>query len=139
MTDKSLADLDPSLQPLAQQFIDTCHAGGINVFLTETYRSSAEQDADYAKGRSAPGGIITNARGGQSPHNCVLDDGTPASKAFDFAITGENGKLDWNATDSSWQKAISIGESLGLISGSTWHSIKDNPHMELPNWKELKA
>ena len=135
MSDRNIADLDPVLQPLAQKFIETCKESGITVILTETYRSSADQDADYAKGRTTDGGIITNARGGQSPHNCTTDIGAPASKAFDFAIIADNGRLDWDASDAAWTTAISIGESLGLVSGSTWHSIKDWPHFELPNFK----
>ena len=99
--------------------------------ISQTYRSNAQQDADYAQGRTVPGKIITNAKAGESPHNCTLDDGTPASAAFDFFILDENdNKCDWNATDAQWQEAISIGEALGLVSGSTF-AIKDNDHFEL--------
>lgn len=135
MSDRNLQDLDPILQTLCQQFLEGCLAEGLTIFITQTYRSSEEQDADYAKGRTEDGHIITNARGGESPHNCVLEDNTPAARAFDFAIKQNNGTVDWHASDPSWEKAISIGTRLGLVSGSTWHSIKDNPHMELPNWR----
>lgn len=135
MTDRNLSDCDLKLQPLAQEFLDKCHAAGIDAFITQTYRPSDEQDADYAKGRTKPGNIITNARGGQSPHNCTDISGKPASKAFDFAIQNEDGTLDWNPADPEWVTAISIGESLGLISGSSWHSLKDTPHMELSGFK----
>ena len=30
-----------------------------------------------------------------------------------------------------------IGESLGLSWGGRWHSIKDYPHFELPEWRSL--
>lgn len=135
MADRDVKDLDPKLQVLCQQWIGECHAQEINVFLTETYRSEEDQDADYAKGRTSPGHIITNAQGGESPHNCTLEDGTPSSQAFDFGIKGPDGILDWNPQDSAWQIAIAIGIKLGLTSGSTWHSIKDYPHMELPDWE----
>jgi peptidoglycan LD-endopeptidase CwlK len=135
MTDRSLTDLDPSLQPLAQQFIDACKAVNIRVGLSNTYRSSAEQDADYAQGRSVPGKIITNAQGGESPHNCTLADGTPAAKAFDFYILDtDDNQCDWNPEDAQWRQAIAIGQNLGLVSGSTFN-IKDNDHFELTNWK----
>lgn len=134
MGDRNISDLCPELQTLAQKFLDECKESGINAFLTETYRSCADQDDDYEQGRSMPGHIITNARGGQSPHNCTNPDGEPASKAFDFAIQDESGILDWDVSDTDWQRAIKIGESLGLVSGSTWH-MKDNPHLELPNWQ----
>ena len=137
MTDRNLSDLHPDLQPLCQQWLDQCNAdpvfvaAGATVFITQTYRSDAEQDADYAKGRTAPGVIITNAKAGQSKHNFTLPDGTPASKAFDFGVKNADGSCDWSPFDPLWQRAIAIGESLGLISGSTFHSIKDFPHFEI--------
>lgn len=135
MTDRNLADLDLTLQKLAQQFIDACKAVGIRAGISQTYRSSAEQDADYAQGRTMPGVIITGAKGGQSPHNCTLPDGTPAARAFDFYILNEDGSgCDWNPADPNWKQVIAIGENLGLRSGSTF-PIRDNDHMELPDWQ----
>jgi peptidoglycan L-alanyl-D-glutamate endopeptidase CwlK len=37
-----------------------------------TLRTFAEQDGLYAQGRSKPGAIVTNAKGGQSYHNYGL-------------------------------------------------------------------
>lgn len=136
MPSRLIADLHPQLQPLCQQFLDNCAHAGIKVGLNCTYRSNAEQDVAYAQGRSAPGPVITNAKAGQSAHNFVLSDGTPASCAFDFFIYAPDGKhLDWDAKDATWQKVLKIGEALGLVSGSQWKSIKDNPHMELADWR----
>lgn len=139
MSDRSLDDLCDELRPIAQLFLGNCKAAGINAFIDQTYRSEADQNADYAKGRTAPGPIITNAKYGQSPHNTTLPDGTAAACAFDFGIMGADGVCDWNPEDAAWKKAISIGEALGLISGSTWHSIKDNPHFELADWQNFSA
>lgn len=138
MSDRNLNDLHPDLLPLCEQWTEACAGANIRVGISETYRSKEEQDADYAQGRTAPGKIITNARGGESPHNCTLEDGTPASAAFDFFIYDANGdgKLDWNANDEQWKKAIAIGESIGLVSGSTFH-LRDNDHFELDGWKDL--
>lgn len=133
--DRDLSDLDPELKTLCEKWLAECHAQGINTFITETYRSWEDQDADYASGRTSPGHIITNAQGGQSPHNCELEDGTPASQAFDFGIKNADGVLDWNAQDTPWQTAIAIGTKLGLSSGSAWHGLKDYPHFQLPDWK----
>lgn len=133
--DRNIAHLDDRLQPLAQQFLAQCHAENIPAFITQTYRSSADQDADYAVGRTPPGPhIVTNAKGGQSPHNCCNDDGTPGARAFDFGIENPDGTCDWNPSHPVWQRAIAIGKALGLVSGSDWHSIKDYPHFELPDW-----
>ena len=142
MSDRNLNDLSAEMKPLAQEFLTKCNADplftaqGITVFVDQTYRSEADQNADYAKGRTTPGAIITNAQYGQSPHNCVDSDGNPAAKAFDIAIEDSDGSLDWDATDPLWRRAIKIGESLGLVSGSEFHSLKDNPHFELADWKQ---
>lgn len=138
MSSRAITALDPRLQDKCNKFLVQCMAEGINVFLTQTYRSNLQQDTDYAKGRDAPGPVITNARAGQSPHNCVDVLGNPAARAFDFAIKTKEGSLDWNGSDMQWQRAIEIGVSLGLVSGSTFHSLKDNPHMEMANWKYVE-
>ncbi len=132
MSDRTPADLDPEIRAKCQRWQDACRSLGIEVGISQTYRSDAEQDADYAQGRTAPGPIITNAKAGESAHNCTLN-GAPAAKAFDFYIVGTGGKLDWDANDPQWKIAIAMGEYLGMVSGSTWH-MRDCPHFELKDW-----
>lgn len=120
---------------------------GYKILLDCTYRSNAEQDADYEQGRLKPGPIITHARAGQSAHNCVLLDGvTPAARAFDIAIYTRGGtSLDWVAGDKSWKDIQQIGrgyvDSAGnplLALGCDWPEPKtDGPHFELANWESL--
>lgn len=137
MIDRSIADLCPEMRAKYQRWASGCAIHDLRVGLSETYRSSEDQDADYAKGRTAPGPVITNARGGQSPHNCVDENGNPASKAFDFFMYADasGNRLDWDGTDERWQKAIAVGEALGLVSGETFPR-KDYAHLELPNWRD---
>lgn len=140
MASRAITDLDPRLQVKCNQFLAQCWAENINAFITETYRSNLEQDKDYAQGRTACGRVVTNARAGQSPHNCTDVRGLPAARAFDFGIKTAAGTLDWNASDDQWKRAIDIGVMLGLISGATFHTsdgrlLADNPHFEMPNWK----
>lgn len=135
MASRSMTDLHPILQSLCQRFLEGCASAGLEILITQTYRSSEEQNVDYASGRTTPGHITTDAKGGRSPHNCCLPDGTPAACAFDFALYAPGGKsLDWNASDDDWQTAIQIGKNLGLTSGSNFHGIADSDHMELPGW-----
>ncbi len=47
---------------------DAC-AQGFMYGVAQGYRSIAEQNRLYAQGRTLPGPIVTNARGGQSNHN----------------------------------------------------------------------
>lgn len=135
MASRVISDLHPKMQPLCHRFLDACAHAGYRVGLSCTYRSNEEQEVDYAKGRTTPGNIITNARAGQSAHNVTIE-GNPASCAFDFYIYAPDGKhLDWDANDKAWKDVIAIGQQIGLVSGSTWKSLRDNPHMELKEWK----
>ena len=132
MNDRDLNHLHPALQPLCRRWLATCHQQAIDSFVTYTWRSAGEQDALYTLGRTAPGKIVTNARGGQSPHNFTLPDGTPASRAFDFAIRRKDGTLNWSVGSSEWKAAVAIGKALGLVYGGDFQSIKDFDHFELP-------
>lgn len=130
---KPASTMSPELVKLCYAFLLQCEKLGIKVKITQTYRSVAEQNALYAQGRTAPGPKITNARGGQSPHN-TTHNGQPAASAFDIVCLGADGKPDWNSPN--FAKAGSIGRSVGLVWGGDFKSIKDMPHFELPNWKK---
>ena len=84
-----MADINlllPKVKQMAEQFIAKCNAQGIQVIVTSTYRSSEEQDRLYAQGRTIPGNVVTNARGGYSYHNHKV--------ALDFAPI-KNGVITW--------------------------------------------
>ena len=131
MSDRNLEDLHPDLKPLCEQWLAKCQQQSIGAFVTQTYRSVAEQDAMYAQGRTAPGKIVTNARGGHSAHNFAMPDGTPAAKAFDFAIKSTGNELNWNVNSPEWKAAIAIGQDLNMVWGGSWKSIKDYDHFQL--------
>ena len=131
MTDRDPNHLHPDLQPLCRKWLARCHEQTVDAFLTCTYRSPADQDAEYARGRTAPGKISTHARGGQSKHNVTLPDGTPASKAFDFAVRRRDGTLNWNTQSSEWKAAVAIGKELGLVWGGDFRNIVDACHFQL--------
>lgn len=140
MTDRSVTDLHPTLLPLCQKWLDTCHQQSIQSFVDFTWRSAAEQDALYAQGRTTPGRIVTNAKGGQSAHNVTLPDGTPASCAFDFAISNADGSLNWSINSVEFQAAVTIGKNLGLVWGGSWPGkLGDYVHWELSNWKQISS
>lgn len=132
MTDRALQDLHPALYALYLKWEQACTAQNIRVGVSETWRSDAEQNMDFVAAK-------TNARAGESPHNCVDADGNPAARAFDFFICADDHstKLDWDASDTKWQTAIKIGEQLGMVNGTQWHNNmkKDADHFELPHWE----
>jgi len=114
-------NLHPVLQDLMNKFIPACAKAGITVGITQGFRSIAYQNELYAQGRTKPGLIVTNCKGGYSPHNYGL--------AFDFCIY-ENGKINWDSRNKKWGIAGNIGKSLGLNWGGDWDSFIDLPHLE---------
>lgn len=129
--DRNQADLCPSLQPLAAQFIINCAAKGVKVVITQTWRSPAEQDALYAQGRTAPGPIVTHAESSESKHCCEIN-GEPASKAFDFCVLNDNDHIIIDGSNPLYGYAGAIGEVLGLSWGGTWPRPKtDYDHFEI--------
>lgn len=85
MPSRKLEDLCEAIRPKAEKFLADCHAVGIDVFVTCTYRANWEQVELFAIGRTKPGKIVTWANVGESKHN-LWRDGKPASQAFDVAI-----------------------------------------------------
>jgi peptidoglycan L-alanyl-D-glutamate endopeptidase CwlK len=146
MPSRSIADLDPRLQPLARAFLTECAANFLEVVITCTFRTAREQYELYALGRTKPGRVVTNAKGGESMHNIVTPNGAPASRAFDVVAlrngkpvwgTGGNG-LDDDPTDDDtddlelWQRIGAIAEGLGLEWAGRWTKFREFPHIQLP-------
>ena len=122
---RGIEKLHPELQIIARQFEDKCKAAGLNVLITETLRTTAEQDALYAQGRTAPGNIVTNCQGStyQSPHQWGV--------AFDFCKNVKGHEFD----DAAFFKQVgAIGKSLGLFWGGDFKSYYDGPHLEWPKY-----
>jgi len=121
MSSRSLLDLVPPVRDRANKFLAECHAVGIDVLIYCTYRSPEEQNELYKIGRSLPGKIVTNARGGQSWHNFHA--------AFDF-VPMINGKLQW-ADKKLYAKCGAIAESVGLEWAGRWTgSLKETAHCQ---------
>ena len=91
---RSLDNLHPYVKQLAEDFIARCKEADIDLIITSTYRDAESQNVLYAQGRTAPGHIVTNARGGQSFHQyrCALD-----------IVPLCNGKAVWDTSGSNAQ------------------------------------
>ncbi len=120
---RKIEDLHPWMQQKANEFVAACASAGVKVILTSTLRDHAKQDALYAQGRTAPGRIVTNARGGQSFHNFAL--------AFDFCPV-VNGKAAWERADL-FEKCGILAEFVGLEWAGRWKSFKELAHIQAPN------
>ena len=120
-TDKKIQELHPQLRPLASKFVNEVEKKlGHRLRITDGYRTFAQQNSLYAQGRTKPGKIVTNAKGGQSYHNFAL--------AFDCYFT-ENGSVTFKKGIT--KEVAEIGKKLGLEWGGDWKSIKDLPHFQL--------
>lgn len=117
---KDLNELLPLVKEKAESLLSMCKSQGIDLVVTATYRSREEQDSLYAQGRTKPGSIVTNAKGGQSFHNWrVAVDVVPVI----------NGKAVWDNNDL-WEKVGRVGESLGFTWGGRWDFV-DKSHFQL--------
>ena len=117
---RKIEDLHPRVASLCQTFIQKCAEEGIDVLITSTYRDAESQDALYAQGRTLKGGIVTNAKAGQSWHNYRL--------AFDF-VPIVDGKPRWNDL-KKFTRCGEIAESVGLEWAGRWKSFKELAHCQ---------
>lgn len=117
----------------------------IAVRIVQGLRTIAEQDALYAQGRTKPGSIVTNARGGSSYHNYGL--------AIDFAIlidkdgNGTYDEMSWDIKKDNdkdgvadWLEVVKVFEAAGWEWGGKWASIRDYPHVQKTfghRWQDL--
>lgn len=130
MPSRKISDLDPEMAEKAEALVRDCAAVGIDLLITCTYRSNAEQAEAYAQGRTAPGAIVTHAKPGQSKHNAVNVQGQPASRAIDV-VPIRNGKCVWATTDPAWKLVANFGESLGLEWAGRWKRNRESAHFQL--------
>ena len=116
----------PRLIDLSKKLVSACRGQGLIIGIGESFRTKEEQDALYAKGRTAPGNIVTNAKG--SSYSSHHQWGT----AFD--IYRNDGKGVYTDSDGFFEKVGKIGKSIGLEWGGDWKSPVDKPHFQLPDW-----
>jgi peptidoglycan L-alanyl-D-glutamate endopeptidase CwlK len=126
-----LSGLIPCVKAAAEALIDRSYAGGIPIVITQGLRTIAEQNALYAQGRTAPGSIVTNAKGGYSNHNFGV--------AIDFALLTNDGKsVSWDAKldanrngKADWNEVVTLAKALGFTWGGDWKTFLDLPHFEM--------
>jgi peptidoglycan L-alanyl-D-glutamate endopeptidase CwlK len=117
---RSLDELIPQAHVRADKLIELCKAAGIDLLVTSTYRDNESQDALYAQGRTAPGKIVTKAKGGQSFHNyrCAFD-----------VVPIVHGKPVWDDNET-WQRVGRLGKQIGLEWAGDWVTFKEYPHFQ---------
>ncbi|MBM4764299.1 M15 family metallopeptidase [Bacillus sp. B15-48] len=122
--------LHPIVAQKAEQLVHNGRKRGIEIIITDDFRSFDEQNRLYETGRTKEGSIVTQAKGGESYHNFGL--------AIDFAIKKSNGEVIWDMTydgngngQSDWMEVVEIAKSLGFEWGGDWKHFKDYPHLQM--------
>jgi peptidoglycan L-alanyl-D-glutamate endopeptidase CwlK len=115
------ARLTNLVQRKADEVIAEMTTFGYKVMVYQGFRSFAGQDALYAQGRTKPGTVVTNAKGGDSLHNygCAVD-----------IVFIENGRPSW-AEHHPWHILGAIGKKHGFEWGGDWASFPDRPHLQI--------
>lgn len=127
--------LHPWLDYKLGLLLKECAKAGIYLIITEGFRTKKYQDALYAKGRTMPGDIVTNAKGSSysSQHMWGV--------AFDIAINDSKRLYDVGLIEGVAK--IAKSDRVGLGWGGDWKSFPDMPHFYLKKWgngtSELKA
>ncbi|EAC3984642.1 alkaline phosphatase [Listeria monocytogenes] len=120
----NVSGMNKSVADKTRNVIKKMSKQGIYLCVAQGYRSSAEQNALYAQGRTKPGAVVTNAKGGQSNHNYGV--------AVDLCLYTSDGKnVIWESTTSRWKTVVSAMKAEGFEWGGDWKSFKDYPHFEL--------
>lgn len=123
-------ELHPVVNDKTDQLIEKAASAGIDIVITDGFRSVEDQDEIYERGRTVEGSIVSHARGGESYHNYGL--------AIDFAIRTNEGNVVWDMEydgngngESDWMEVVDIAKDLGFAWGGDWQGFKDYPHLEM--------
>ena len=117
---RSLNELQEPVRKRVNAFIRAAKAQGIDLLVTSTYRDIEAQNALYAQGRTAPGQVVTNAKGGESMHNyrCAVD-----------VVPLIAGKCCWS-DEALWRRIGQLGKAAGLEWAGDWKSFVETPHFQ---------
>lgn len=122
---RDVNELTPLAKIACRLFIQKCEEKGLNVRITETYRSQERQDYLYEQGRTRSGKVVTWTH--NSRHT--------SRRAWDIC---KNVKGQEYSDSSFFKQCGIIAKELGITWGGTW-STPDTPHFEIStNWKAPK-
>lgn len=127
ISEARLQEVCPALAVKIRTMATMLEQEGIEIRVVQGLRSWTEQAGLYEQGRTTPGEIVTNCKGGFSYHNFgMAADCVPSQFA-----PSQPYSPDWHANHPSWIRMEKIGQSLGLDVGANWRSFPDAPHFQL--------
>lgn len=120
---RDIGELSPVAEKACRLFMAECEKAGIDIFITETYRSQARQNYLYQQGRTRPGDKVT----------WTLSSNHTGRMAWDIAVKPPKDLYD----RKELAKAGAVAKRLGITWGGTWSAKNlDEPHFEVSkNWK----
>ena len=125
---RDLNKLSPKGKQACELFLAECKKQGLNVLVTETYRSQARQSYLYEQGRTRPGRIVTNVEK-VGYHN--------SGNAWDIC---KNVKGQEYSDNAFFSKCGAIAKTLGIEWGGYWSGFVDKPHFQISNsWQPPKT
>lgn len=118
---RELGRLRDDVERNVRIFLRLCEEQGLRVLVTQTLRDDEYQESLYARGRTAPGKIVTNSR-----TTTFHGDGL----AFDICqnIRGQ----EYNDA-AFFLNCAAIAKHMGFSWGGDWKSFQDRPHFQ---WDE---
>lgn len=127
-TCRDINELSPVAQKAIRLFLKECEKEGLNVLITETYRSQERQDYLFKQGREAP--YLNKAE-----VTWVTESKHTSRNAWDLC---ENKPGEGYKDDNFFKKCGDVAKRLDITWGGDWKQ-KDKPHFEVKeNWKEPK-
>ncbi len=126
-SEAALAGVCLELKERVREAARVLETEGTCLLVVSGLRDSAQQNALYAQGRTAPGHIVTNAPAGLSMHNYGL--------AVDVVpyLSGQSGVLNWNPATLQFQRMVTAMKAQHLIWGGDWKGgLGDFDHFQLP-------
>jgi len=122
-----LAQVEPAVAEKVDRVLRAMAALGHPMAAYSGLRTTEQQQALWAKGRSQPGPVVTYLDGiaRRSRHQSGL--------AVDcaFVVSGgtpNNWGLSW---DGPWECFGACAAAVGLVWGGSWKRLADKPHLEL--------
>jgi len=122
--EQHLAQVRPALAAAVRKVLAAMAALEAPMVITDGRRTPADQQALYARGRTAPGRIVTYVDGVTVPGAHV--QGRAVDCAFWVA-----GTVSWDARQP-WAAYGACAEAVGLRWGGRWRTLVDLPHIEWP-------
>lgn len=124
---KRIAKLHPKIRAEVPDILSEIQSKGVSIRVTQGLRTIQEQNDIFAIGRTTPGKIVSNAKGGSSFHNYGL--------ALDFCLLHSDGSVSFNMAEdlnhdkvADWMQVVSVFKSHGWEWGD--RGYVDTPHVQ---------